>query len=296
MQLDVMATMVRFEHDLLEVAAALSDLDCSFAVLKGAATAHLDYPDASLRQYGDVDLLVAPQHFSSACSMLAERGWLQAYPLPRHHERFTHAITLRNAQRVEIDLHQRIAHRAIGLLVPAEELLSGSIEYEVAGTTLSALSQTDRLIHAALHAITSRGPYRRLSSGADVLVLAAAPSPTAGAVLRRAETWRIRSLVEFAIKDTYAAAQLTLPNDWGQAMSVPTGKRDRLVDRAYLSHRRRAAVEEVAYLRLMRSWSDRVSYLSGYFSTDPDYTARNQRSGIVPQSRYLWSRLRSKAE
>ncbi len=292
-QLDVMGTMVRFEHDLLNVAEVLSNGDLTFAVLKGAATAHLDYVDPSLRQYGDVDLLVAPEEFDRARERLKVAGWRQAYPLPRHHERFTHAITLRNSRRVEVDLHQRVAHRAIGQLVPTQDLLDDAVEYLIAGRSLWGLSKRDRLIHAALHTLMSRGQYRRLSSTADVLVLADANSDAAGAALARAESWRVRSLVERAIGAAYSDARLAVPDAWLAASSKAAYQHDRLVDRAYLSPRRRPVIEELAYLRLMHGWRDRTMYVRGYFSTDAEYSRRNRRSGFIAQSRYLWSKLRS---
>lgn len=293
LQLDLMATMVRFEHDLLDVAGQLSHGGVQCAVLKGAATAHLDYADPALRQFGDVDLLVSPEDLPRAIELLSVTGWRQTYPLPRYHERFTHAITLSNERRVQIDVHQRIAPRAVGELIPTRDLLAKAVTYEVAGQSLWALSEHDRLIHAALHTQASKGAFRRLSSAADVLLLAESNSQTAEAVLARAETWRVRPLVVQAITSTYSDALLSVPDAWVVAISRRTLHRDRLVEHAYLSEERRPAFEELAYLRVMRGWRNRGLYLRGYFSTDADYAKRNLRSGFVAQSRYLWSRLRS---
>ncbi len=291
-QLDVMGTMVGFEHTLLEIAMLLERHRYAFAVLKGAATAHLDYVDPSLRQFGDIDLLVSPHDFAAVSALLDDQGWRRPYTLPRHHAQFTHAITWRRPGRVEVDVHQRIAHRAVGQLVPTSELLTDAAMYRIAGFELPALSRTDRLIHAALHAM-SRGPYRRLSSTADVLVLVEASATSAAAVLAHADVWKVRSLVEHAISSSYEAAQLSIPGDWRVAMRQPYTGRDRLVDHAYLSPRRRAATEELAYLRLLSGWRNRALYLRGYFATGPDYAARRRRSGPIAQGRYLWSRIRS---
>ena len=291
-QLDLMTSMVRFEHDLLEVTAILEQGGLRCAVLKGAATAHLDYPDPSLRQFGDVDLLVAPVHFGRARELLMAHGWAQAYPLPRHHERFTHAMTFRHGRRVEVDLHQRIGHRAIGELVPTEHLLHSVVEYDLAGRSLSALSAPDRLIHAALHSMTSRGPYRRLSSAADLILLTEAQLGEEAAVLSRAQSWKLGSLVQAGIHAAYHAAQLPIPHGWTNKHVAP-GRWDSLVERAYLSDRRRPGYEELAYLRHLGGWRDRGDYVWGYFSTDAAYEERNRRSGLLDQSRYLWARLRS---
>ena len=293
-QLDVMATMVQFEHELLLVSDILSKAGVEFAVLKGAATSHLDYFTPELRQFGDIDLLVSPRDFHAVTALLGEQGWAQAYPLPRHHERFTHAVTLRSANAVEVDLHQRIAHRAIGELVRTQDLLANTQGYEIAGKQLQSLSREDRLIHAAIHSITSRGPYSRLSSTADVLVLADAAREAPQAALERADSFRITSLMLRAVESAYAAAQLPLPTAWLQANIQSAGGDDRLTGWAYLSPARRPAIEELAYLRLMRGWRNRYDYVRGYFTTDADYSARRHRSGLVDQSKYLLSRLRSR--
>jgi hypothetical protein len=294
MQLDVMATMVQFEHDLLKVASTLADTNCRYAVVKGAATCHLDYDDASLRQFGDLDVLVAPADFVRAHSALSDQGWVQAYSLPRHHDRFTHAITLRKSGRVEVDLHQHIAHRALGLLIPTEDLLADTVEFHVAGQVLQALRDEDRLIHSSIHALASRAPYNRLSGTADVLVLAEAQSEAASSILDRAGSWGVRSLVLRSIELAYQAAQLPVPPNWlAQTRNERTGRAS-LVEAAYLAERRRPVLEELAYLRIMPGWSDRIAYTLGYFATDPDYARHRQRSGLRAQTRYLLSRLTSR--
>lgn len=290
-QIDVMGAAVRFEHDLLDVHALLTDAGIDTVVLKGAATAHLDYATPSLRQFGDVDVLVAPEEFPDACAVLRAHGWSQAYVLPRHHERFTHAITFRQGRRAEVDLHQRIAHRALGRVIPPDALLSTAVDYEIAGRTLRALCPTHRLIHAAVHAASSRGPYRRLSSLADVLVLADAHAERAGDVFGEAERWRVRALVRASIEEAYGTAKLAVPNPWRSEAS--RARRSSFVDRVYLGPRRRPFLEEAAHLMVMSNWSDRRRYLFGYFMTDPDYADRKGRAGIAAQSRYLWHKLRS---
>ena len=52
--------------------------------------------------------------------------------------------------------------------------------------------------------------------------------------------------------------------------------------------------EELAFLRVMKGWRDRWMYVRGYFATDATYAARGRRSGLIAQSRYLLSRLRSR--
>ena len=237
--------MVQLEHDLLSVASLLAGADVAFAVLKGTATAHLDHADPGDRQFGDLDLLVDPRDLVRALAVLEAAGWEQAYRLPKHHHEFTHAVTLGSGSRTELDVHQRIAHRALGRLVPTEELLARRERFAIVGRPLWALSAPDRLVHAAIHAVSSRDDYRRLSSTLDVLVLARAQAGSAEEVLRHADRWRVRSLVLLALRQAHDAARVDLPEAWAQAAAQHSAPRDRLS--TVLTCRRTAA-------RSQRSW------------------------------------------
>jgi hypothetical protein len=194
--------------------------------------------------------------------------------------------------RRELDLHQRIGRRALGVLVPTHELLHDAVPFEIAGAQLWALAEIDRLIHSALHAVAAWYPWRFLATVTDVLLAAESRPHLAGEVLARAERWRVRSLVERGVRDAYAAARLDLHPDWAAAMRRPIRQRDRLVDRAYAAPTRRPVTEELAYLRLLSGWRNRWRYARGYFVTDPDAAARHGRSGLPGKVRYVVSKLR----
>lgn len=289
----VLARCVQLEHHAIAVTEALAARGIRSALLKGGATAHLDYPDPSQREFSDVDLLVDPADRLVATSVVEAAGWKQGYALPSGHERFTHAVTFVMGS-MELDLHQRIAHRALGLLVPTRDLLDHAVPLEIAGARLFALDDVDRMIHASIHAAAARGAQRRLSSIADVLLAAEQRPHLACKVLTRAEGWRVRSLVERSVRDAYAAAQLAVPAEWEVAMRSPIRRRNRLVDRAYLPAVRRPVAEELAYLRLLGGWRQRWDYTRGYVAIGPDYASQHGRSGAWAQLRYVLAKLRSK--
>lgn len=290
----VLARCVHLEHHAIAVTEALTARGIRSALLKGGATAHLDYPDPSWREFSDIDLLIDPADRPRATSVIEAAGWKQGYALPSGHERFTHAVTF-VLDSMELDLHQRIAHRALGLLVPTLDLLDHAVPLEIAGTRLHALNDVDRMIHASIHAAAARGPQPRLSSIADVLLVAEQRPHLADKVLTRAEGWRVRSMVERSVRGAYAEAQLSVHAEWEAAMRSPIRRRDRLVDRAYLPLVRRPVTEELAYLRLLGGWSQRLRYIRGYVAIGPEYATQHGRSGAWAQMRYLLAKLRSKA-
>lgn len=290
MQLDVARMAVRLEQRLLEVAELFHENGIEFAVLKGAATSHLDYSDPSERQFGDIDVLVGPDDFPRSREVLERAGWRHSYALPRHHERFAHALTFRDADGRELDLHQHIAHRALGLVVPTAALLESTTTFSIAGRAMRALRGEDRLIHAALHAIASRGRYRRLSSVADVIVLAEKLHAESSVVFERSERWRIRSLVEAAISDAYREAMLRIPEAWipGRSRATSHLMGVGLIDYAYLGPSRRLGAEELVHLRHLPSWRDRLLYAYGHLRVDHGKGS----GGLRHRLRYLRSRLR----
>ena len=289
MQGDAMVWAVRVEHQMLEAIKTLSDAGVQAVVLKGMATAHLDYPDSSWRQVGDADLLVDAADFVPALSALEAEGWRQEYELPRGHLRFTHAVTLiRNS--VELDLHQRIAHRAIGLLIPTSELFAARVGYEVAGRELFALSATDRLIHAAIHAQLSSGATKRLSSVADVLVLADGLQGDAVEVLKQARQWSVANIVQKAVHSAYEASALEVPEGWrasGDRSDVATTP---WVERVHLKENPTPWKREFAYLCLMHSWFDRGRYVLGHVGGPEGTTGLR---GWSTRLAYLWRKVRN---
>src|SRR5947209_7668867 len=56
-------------------AALLDDAGIAWRLSKGAALAHLDYRDPTLRTFGDVDIVVHPDHWVDAFTMLSAHGW-----------------------------------------------------------------------------------------------------------------------------------------------------------------------------------------------------------------------------
>ena len=174
-QIDVMAAAVHLEHYLIQVTAHLAEVGVTSPSSRAAqrlisTTRIRPCGSTAKRRPARRASRLRSRPFTPRRSGLAPAG---AVP-PRHHDRFTHAITFRRTPRVEVDLHQHIAHRALGQLIPTHELLADSVQYEIAGRQLRALSRPDRLIHAAIHAVSSRGAYHPLSTTADVLLLAEA--------------------------------------------------------------------------------------------------------------------------
>src|SRR6185437_16415495 len=125
-------------------------------VLKGPALAHSVYPRPDLRHYVDLDLLVSPADFGALLAVLeaagyqlVDRNWpLLARDLPGE-------LRLRSPRGVLLDLHWSIfndAGRRASFSAPTAALLADRRELSVG---FPALSATDQLVHAGIHAALS---------------------------------------------------------------------------------------------------------------------------------------------
>jgi hypothetical protein len=142
------------------------------ALLKGCATAQLDYPDPAMRVTGDVDVLIARHDHAVAIATLEDAGLHRMAPAFRTgwERRYGKDIALIGDERVEIDLHLALVAGYFGIKMPTAPLLERLVTYEVAGRQMPALDAMGRLLHACIH--TASTTPMRLGSAADVVQIA----------------------------------------------------------------------------------------------------------------------------
>lgn len=170
---EILVQNLRIEHAALRVVDTFEQAGIGFRVLKGLATAFLDYEQPAMRQYGDADILVDPTQLTSAVGALRDRGHALKWPIPRNNWAATHAVCI-DVDGVEVDIHSRLLHGGPGhLLARRIDLLAGGQEYRMDGRAVVALTGPLRLLQAASQNVLADGPAARFSSYADVLRLLA---------------------------------------------------------------------------------------------------------------------------
>ena len=142
------------------------------AILKGCATAQLDYPDPAMRVTGDVDVLIGRDDYAVALAALESAGLARMAPAFRTgwERRYGKDIALIGDDRVEIDLHLALVAGYFGITMPTAPLLERLVTYEVADRQMPALDAMGRLLHACIH--TASTTPIRLGSAADVVQIA----------------------------------------------------------------------------------------------------------------------------
>jgi hypothetical protein len=184
---------LRIERSAVRLARLLRACDIDFAILKGAATARLDYPDPSVREFGDVDVLIH-EHDVERLDRLVADAALTIEPVRTGSRTMIKARSFRDAFGVEVDVHHRLLDDPFGRAISTDDLLEDLDWFLVGNEWLPALSRPRRLAHAIAHATASASQHRRHSSLADIVVLAASPT-TCGEAIRQLGSWSLGALV-----------------------------------------------------------------------------------------------------
>ena len=190
--LDALRTSLAVEAASVEVSTLLAHAGIRHAILKGCATARLDYADPSLRMTGDVDVLIDRSSYTAAFGRLRNAGIHRLAPPFRTgwEQRYGKDIALSGNAQIEIDLHLGLVGGYFGVVSDTGLLLDDLVDYEVADHRLPALDAVGRIVHAAIH--SAGGPTIRLGSAADIIVLAQTDAVTRDRVVARSRPTGLR--------------------------------------------------------------------------------------------------------
>lgn len=227
---DELLTCVRLEALAVRTAELLDGASITWRLTKGAALAHLDYPDPAARTFGDIDLVIHPCDWSNAFRLLMASGYRrEAATLPGgYDERYGKGATLATADRLEVDLHRRFAVGRFGVTARMEEVFASSDAFPLAGRTVSALDPAGRLLHACFHA--ALGGFRGLRAFRDVAQLILIAGADWQATYSIARAWRAEAVVASAIKETWERLQLDIDHPaHARAAATPMARGDQRV-------------------------------------------------------------------
>lgn len=160
-------------------------------VLKGCATAYLDYAPLGRRFSSDVDLLVRLPDYDAALSVFS-RVNIPPRRSTKFQGRYGKATTAIDESGVEIDIHTMLTHGYFGLVFPATELMKNPETFEIGGVQMSALDRSNRLLHAATHVAASE--YFGMHSARDVLQLVLVGGADWKTTVKRSTRWGVDGL------------------------------------------------------------------------------------------------------
>jgi len=214
----------------VRTAQLLDTKGISWRLTKGAALAHLDYPDPAVRTFGDIDLIVHPDDWSGTLDSLAANGYRRQAPTlsGRYDHHYGKGATLTAPEGLQVDLHRRFAVGRFGVTSRMEDLFTSSEAIELAGRTMPVLNPAGRLLHACFHA--ALGGFRRLRAFRDVAQLIVVTGADWDETFSIARSWKAEAVVASAIKETWDRLALDLAHPaHARAISTTMSRGDQRV-------------------------------------------------------------------
>jgi len=135
------------------------------AIFKGALLAQMAYGEISLRQAGDIDLLINRDDFAQARVLLESLGYemtpqLTPAQLASHLNNHCEIQFMRDEWLTVVDLHWDLAPRSFVFGVRADEVMSRLQSISLAGVTVETFGAEDLLLYQAMHG--AKHLWRRL--------------------------------------------------------------------------------------------------------------------------------------
>jgi len=288
-----MRTCVALERTLGDAATTLEHAGVAYRVVKGPAVAHLDYPNPSLRAFGDIDLLVAAERYDDALTLLTDRGGRRRYPevRPGFDRRFGKGACLVLADGTEIDVHRTFVAGPFGLTVDLDALFATDEQFTLGGRSLPALCREHRFVHACFHAALGDAAPR-LSAQRDVAQLALDDRTDVAGALEAARAWRSDAVVARAVTTTWSRLGLQPTPLVRWALAHQPDRFQARALRAYSGPGRSYATQTAAGLAAVDGLAGKAAYLRAVLVADRDHVRRHD-GGYVRRLRRGWQALRA---
>jgi hypothetical protein len=212
----------------VRTATQLDEAGVRWRLTKGAALAHLDYPQQlAHRTFGDVDVVVHPDDWQGALDALLAAGHTRPSPelRPGWDVRFGKGATIVDTNDLEIDLHLRFAIGRFGVRSHMEDLFERQDTLELAGRTIPTLAGSDRLLHACHHLVL--GGFSEWRAARDVAQLVLISGVDWHETVAVAERWGVDAVVASGVAGTWSRLGLDVSHpahDWAVDHSI--GRRD----------------------------------------------------------------------
>ena len=143
----------------------LKECNIPVALFKGPVLAHLAYGEVSLRQAGDIDMLINVRHFGEARRCLQTLGY-EMFPkltppqIESHLNNHCEIQFMRDDWFTVVDLHWQLAPRSFVFNVNADEVMSRLQSVSLAGTDVETFCAEDSVLYQSMHG--AKHLWRRL--------------------------------------------------------------------------------------------------------------------------------------
>lgn len=285
MQVGSQSGCLVLERLLLDTVDRLSSAGLESRVLKGAAAAQLDYPDPTMRGFGDVDLIVRAGDFDAAVGILTGLGYRRSYPEPRpgFDRRFSKGASFRTQDDLEVDLHRTLTMGPFGVRLDLDALWQEHEKFDLAGRPIRALGPEARLLHACYHAVLGE-TVPRLSALRDAAQLALCRDLDLGRLHGLIRASRGEAVVATALRHVWQMfdiADVTALSAWAHAYRADPRE---AADLAAYGDGSSYTTKSLAALRSLPTVRDRTAFLFALLLPNAAYLD-GRHDGRLPRLR-----------
>jgi len=158
-------SMLHLAGKQLRIYKLFQEHGIAVAIFKGALLAQMAYGDMSLRQAGDIDMLIGSHDFAQARLLLESLGYemtprLTSAQLTSHISNHCEIQFMRDDWFTVVDLHWDLAPRSFVFGLKADEVMSRLQTVSLAGTNVETFGAEDLLLYQAMHG--AKHLWRRL--------------------------------------------------------------------------------------------------------------------------------------
>jgi putative nucleotidyltransferase-like protein len=186
------------------------------AIFKGPLLAQLAYGDISLRQAGDIDVLIGREHFSQASNLLQSSGYqmtleLSARQLASHLANHCEIQFMNDGWLTLLDLHWDLKPPSFVFKLSAGDVMSRLQCVSLAGTEVKTFASEDLVLYQAMHG--AKHLWRRLewiTSMAESL--RAMPDVDWDTIVARAKNAHGRRIVALGLRLVERFSDVQLPS------------------------------------------------------------------------------------
>ena len=195
----------------------LRDRGMRVAIFKGAVLAQMAYGEVSLRQAGDIDMLIDREHFAEARGLLESLGYAMAPQLTdaqlASHLAFHCEIPfMRDDWFTVVDLHWGLAPRSFVFGLAVDEVMSRLREVSLSGTMVATFSDEDMVLYQSMHG--AKHLWRRLEWITSLAeMVRASPEIDWSVVLKRAENAHATRMLALGLRlvETFSDVEIPAP-------------------------------------------------------------------------------------
>ncbi|HEV2837422.1 MAG TPA: nucleotidyltransferase family protein [Pyrinomonadaceae bacterium] len=140
----------------LKLYRQLRDHNIPVAIFKGSVLSQMAYGDISLRQAGDIDVLISRSDFTRARQVLESLGYqmmpsLTTAQLTSHLRSHCEIQFVRDDWFTVVDLHWALAPKTFVFKLETDEVMERLQCVEVAGTEIETLGTEDLILYLSMH-------------------------------------------------------------------------------------------------------------------------------------------------